>query len=273
MKTNYVIQISFAHPDGYWWEAGSDYEEFIDRYAAYTDEHTIKFTFPEKPKFFEALSYLKKQGLRYVRYYDFELEPDELDSYPALRLGLMPLHAMDEPFLSSVKFFVKSFVKDGQEIIKDVETGQIIVSARVQEILERMTKGVEWTPQPISAGQKWFWMVPQQLPEPIFIPNPYSITRYDRSNIPDVYEVDFDGRRVASDANVAFLAEVGVAMNYQSQTPTEIIKTDPEAIATGKIINALKSIGVKDILEYSFPLLTSDHPLSHKKQKMESKPQ
>jgi hypothetical protein len=260
MKTKYVIQISFPHPDGYLWEAGSDYEEFIDRYAAYTNETAIKFFFPEKPKFFEALSFLKKQGLRYIRHYKFELAPDELESYPALSLGMMLLRVDScYTFISAVE----SEVQNGSEIINDVATGRIIVSPRVQEILEEMTSGIEWIPQPISAGVEWFWMVAQPLPSPIFIPNPSDVFPNEYSIIPDVYEVESEGRCVANDTNIAFLAEVGIAMNGQCETPTTFIKVSPEAIATGKIIKALDSVGVKDILKNSFPLLTSSHPLSH----------
>jgi hypothetical protein len=231
-----------------------------DRYTSYANETAIRFTFPEKPKFFEALSLLKKQGLRYIRYYKFELSLDELESYPALHLATMLL-GVDGccTFLDAVEFQVK----DGEEMIKDVETGRIIVSPRVQKILERMTSCIEWIPQSISPGVEWFWMVAQPLPSPIFIPNPSDISPDERCNIPDVYEVNDDGRLVANDANIAFLAEVGIAMNYHYETPTAIIKVSPESIATGKIIKALDSIGVKDILEYSFPLLTSSHPLSH----------
>ncbi len=257
MKTKYVIQISFPHPDGYLWEAGFDYEKFIDRYATYTDETASKFFFQEKPKFFEALSFLKKQGLPYIRYYKFELAPDELESYPALSLGMMLLQ-FDScyTFISAVELQVQN----EPQIIQDVATGRIIVSPQAPEILEKMTSGIEWIPQPISAGVEWFWIVAQPLPSPIFIPNPSDIFLNEYSIIPDVYEVESDGRCVANDVNIAFLAEVGIAMNCQCETPTTFIKVSPEAIATGKIIKALDSVGVKDILKDSFPLLTSSHP-------------
>jgi hypothetical protein len=233
-------------------------EDFISKYAAYRSEPTTTYVFSDEQQLEEAMSLLAKHRLSAERFYKFELTPNELATYPALYLGL---YCTFEVFIiDEGKKRVNATVLDGYEIVQDYESDRIVVSPRVKKILENTTKEVHWESIETTNAQEWFIMqVMEILPEPIVVPFPVSVEP--EEDPAGTYAVRSDGRAAIAEANISKLAEVGIALSLEVQTPLQLLKWRPRFVASGAVIYAMQLAGVKDILELTGPLLPESHPL------------
>jgi hypothetical protein len=165
---------------------------------------------------------------------------------------------------------------EGCEIMEDFydyphDKERIVVSPRIKEILETVTQGVNWRPTgttttyewiPISredigkydnwmentetgevytqiekAPQTWFIMeVQEKIPDPIFVPFPREV-RFNSGR--QTYLVFNDGRSVITQASINKLAECGIAITDEVQTPEGIYKDYRSLVASGRVIQAL----------------------------------
>jgi len=162
---------------------------------------------------------------------------------------------------------------EGCEIMEDFYeySDKIVVSPRIKEVLETVTQGVNWIPigtttawewVPISredigkyddirentetdevytliekAPQTWFIMeVQEKIPDPIIIPFPREV-RFNSAT--QTYLVFNDGRDVITQASIDKLADCGIAITDEVQTPEGIYKRFRNLFASGRVIQAL----------------------------------
>lgn len=234
-------------------------EEFISKYAPYRVEPTTTYIFSDESKLAEAMSLLAKHGLEAEKFYDFEIEPNELETYPALYLGTYTI--FDLFILDEEAEWVDASVLNEYEMVQDYESERIVVSPRVKKVLEKITQKVGWESVERTDKQQWFLMeVVELLPEPIIIPFPVSVEP--NEDPPGTYAVRSDGRDVATQANISKLTEVGIAVSLEVKAQEKMLKWRPRLVASGKVIYALQSAGIKDILDFTSPLIGESHPLS-----------
>jgi hypothetical protein len=257
MKIKHVIQV---HLTNHHWELLRGAKEFMEKYATNSLGERGLYMFSDESDLAEALAISSQYGLKTHRFYDLEIESNELATYPALFLN----------FPSEFDLFVG---EDGEEwadatlindyqIVGDLGSRRILVSPLVKQIIEGASKGVQWQPVETTNGEEWFIMqVIQNLPDPIIVVSPIEVKTHEK--FPDVYSVLSDDRCVATATNTAFLAEVGIAKSLNMKISSQTLKWDSCLLASGKVVHALESAGITEIREYIHPLLTPDHPLSH----------
>jgi hypothetical protein len=257
MKIKHVIQV---HLTDQYWELLPGAKEFREKYAAHFLKETGIYVFSDESDLVQALATSSQYELKTERFYDFEIESDELATYPALFLN----------FPCKFELFVGedgeewadvTVIKDYQ-MIKDYSSERILVSPLAQQIIESTAKGIQWQPAETTNGEEWFIMqVTQNLPDPVIVVSPIEVKPYEK--FPDVYSVLCDDRCVATDTNIAFLAEVGMACSSSMKISSQVVRSHPRLLASGKVVHALESAGIKRIRQDIHPLLTPDHPLSH----------
>jgi hypothetical protein len=147
------------------------------------------------------------------------------------------------------------------EMAMDYQSERIVVTWRVKTLLESLSQGLQWEPVGGTAGREFVLMsVTEALPEPIIVPSPVFVGPNEHP--PDTYAVQSDGRDVITDANIAKLKDVGIALSNEIKVKTKVVKHRPYLIALGTIIHALQSARVKGLLEPSSLLIPESHPLS-----------
>jgi hypothetical protein len=229
--------------------------EFITRYAPYRTGRTTTYVFSEEHLFRDAMSLLSQYGLKAKTFYVFELNQDEIKAYPAVYIGIHDIDGL----------FVDDRVDDGRlgrfEMAMDYQSERIVVTLRVKDLLERISRGLKWEAVEGMAGQELVLMsVVEHLPEPIIVPSPVFIGPNEYP--PGTYAVQSDGRDVITNANIAKLKGVGIAVSEDVRTKEKVMKWRPRLIASGEIEYALQSAKVKGLLEPISPLLPESHPLS-----------
>jgi hypothetical protein len=229
--------------------------EFITRYAPYRIDRTTTYVFSDEHLFREAMSLLLQYGLKATTFYIFKLNQDEIKAYPAIYIGI---HNIDG-------LLIDDRVNERQlgqaEMAKDYQSERIVVTLRVKNLLERMSRGLKWEPVEGMAGQEFILMsVVEYLPEPIVVPSPVYIGPNEYP--PGTYAVQSDGRDVITNANIAKLKGVGLAVSEDVRVEEKSMKWRPRLIASGEIVHALQSAKVKGLLEPISPLLPESHPLS-----------
>lgn len=188
---------------------------------------------------------------------------------------------------------------EGCEIMKDFYDEyarlRIVVSPRIKEILETVTQGVNWIPIgttttyewiPISredigkydnrmentetgevytqikkAPQTWSIMeVQEKLPDPIFVPFPREV-RFNSAR-PN-YLVFNDGRDVITQASINKLAECGIAITDEVQTPEGIYREFRSLVASGRVIQALFDANITGFYKsFATPLWEYDRAIN-----------
>jgi hypothetical protein len=229
--------------------------EFITRYAPYQLVRTTTFVFSDERLFRDARSLLSHYGLNAKTFYIVKLNKDEIQTPPAIDVGI---HNVDS-------LLVDNRVNEGQldqaEMAVDYQSGRIVVTPRVKNLLERITMGLEWEPMEGMGGQELYFMsVVESLPEPIVVHSPVYIGPNEHP--PGTYAVQSDGRDSITNANIVKLKEVGLAMSEWIRTESAVMKCRPRLIASGAIVEALQSAKVKGLLEPVSPLIPESHPLS-----------
>jgi hypothetical protein len=229
--------------------------EFITRYAPYRLGRTTTYVFSDEHLFRDAMCLLSQYGLKATTFYIFELNQDEIKAHPAIYIGI---HNIDG-------LLVDGRVSEGRlgqfEMAKDYHSERIVVTLRVKDMLERMSRGLKWEMVEGMAGQEFVLMsVVEYLPEPIVVPSPVYIGLNEHP--PGTYAVQSDGRDVITNANIAKLKDVGIAVSEKIMVKTEVMKWRPRLIALGTIQHALQSAKVKGLLEPISPLIPESHPLS-----------
>jgi hypothetical protein len=188
---------------------------------------------------------------------------------------------------------------EGCEIMRDFYDDyarlRIVVSPRIKEILETVTQGVNWIPIgttttwewiPISredigkydnwmentetdevytqiekAPQTWFIMeVQEKLPAPIIIPFPREV-RFNSAM--QAYLVFNDGRDVITQASIDKLADCGIAITEELQTPEGIYKSYRSLVASGRVIQALFDANITGFYNsFAVPLWEYDRAIN-----------
>jgi hypothetical protein len=229
--------------------------EFITRFAPYRIDRTTTYIFSDEHLFRDALSLLSQYGLKATTYYIFRLNQDEIKAYPALYIGI---HNIDGLLIDDQ---VNERKLGKADMAKDYQSERIVITLRVKNLLERMSKGMKWEPVEGMTGREFILMnVEEYLPEPVIVPSPVYIGP--NENPPGTYAVQSDGRDVITNANIAKLKNVGIAVSGDVRVKEEVMKWRPRLIASGEIVQALQSAKVKGLLEPISPLLTESHPLS-----------
>ncbi|HAZ48359.1 MAG TPA: hypothetical protein DDW76_26345 [Cyanobacteria bacterium UBA11369] len=257
MKIKHVIQVNLTERDS---EILPGAKEFIKKYAANSLGERGLHMFLDKNDLAEALAMLSQYGLKYERFYDLEVESDELETYPALFFNF-PIEF--ELFVGEDgEEWADATVINDYQMVEDCKSHTIVVSPLVKQIVERTTKGVQWQSVETTNGEEWFIMqVTEILPNPIIVVSPIEVKPYEK--FPEVYSVICDDRFVVTIDNIAKLAEVGMALSLNMKISSEVLRWDSCILASGKVIHALESAGIKQIRQDIHPLLTPEHPLSH----------
>ena len=257
MKINHVIQVHLTDRHG---ELLRGAKEFMEKYATNSLGERGLHMFSDESDLAEALAISSQYGLKTDRFYDLEIESNELATYPALFFN----------FPSEFDLFVG---EDGEEwadatlindyqIVEDCGSKRILVSPLVKQIIEGVSKGVQWQSAETTNGEECFIMqVTQNLPDPIIVVSPIEVITHEK--FPDVYSVLCDERFVATATNIAFLAEVGIAKSLNMKISSQVLRWDSCLLTSGKVVQALESAGITEIKERAHLLLTPDHPLSH----------
>lgn len=230
-------------------------DEFNTRYASYRTGRTTTYVFSDEHLFREAMSLLSQYGLKATTFYIFKLNQDEINAYPAIYIGIHNINGL----------LIDDRVNESQlgqaEMAKDYQSERIVVTPRVKNLLESMSRGLKWEPVEGMAGQEFFSMsVVEDLPEPIVVPSPVYIGPNEYP--PGTYAVQSDGRDVITNANIAKLKDVGIAVSEDVKVKEKVMKWRPRLIASGEIAHALQSAKVKGLLEPISPLIPETHPLS-----------
>lgn len=200
---------------------------------------------------------LTKQGLPVEHFYKFELATNELETYPALYLGV---YCIFEVFgIESGKEKVNANILNDYQMVQDYESERIVVSTKLKKILDGKTRGLSWESTETTSGEECFIMeVKEILPEPIFVPFPVSI---EPEHPALTFAVRSDGRSAITETNIAKLTEVGIALSLDVKTPLTVLPWQRRLLASGKVIKALQMVGITDIIELTEPLLLESHQL------------
>lgn len=232
-------------------------EEFLRRYPAQRYGKTTTFVFSEEGMLAEALSLLAKYGLKAERFYVFELDPNEVATYPAIYLGIYITYDL------LIDNRVNEMQLNQAGIAMDYQSERIVVTPRVKKLLEGMTRGLQWESTEGTDRRAFVLMkVVEQLPEPIVVPSPVYLGLNERP--PGTYAVRSDGRDVITNANISKLVEVGLAVSEEVETQSKVLRWRPRLVASGAVIHALQSASIKGLLEPISPLIPESHPLAHK---------
>jgi hypothetical protein len=256
MRTLHVIEAELYGAEG----ALPGAEEFMVAYAEDKTGPTTTYVFRDVRRMEDAAALLAEHGLKHTDFYIFDLEADEVSAYPAFYLGV---HVVWNLFAHGT---VDAAPLDEFDIVKDYETEHVVVSTEVRKILEDTTSGLTWSAVTGTDGQQRFlMMVTTDLSDPIDIPAPVEIAK---NKYPiGTYSVRSDGRDVITMSNVSTLAETGIAVSHEARIPSGIVKWRARLLASGRVVSALRSAGVKGILEPLVPLITEAHPLALKRKR------
>lgn len=230
-------------------------KDFITRYAAHRVGPTT-YAFVDEYTLTEAMSLLARYNLKAEKFYVFKLRPEELETYPAVYMGISVIDNL----------LIDNKINENQlnqaEIAVDYQSERIAVTPRVKKLLERLAKGLQWEVTQGTHGKELILMkVTEKLPEPIFVPSPLYV---ELNEYPaGTYAVRSDGRDVITEANILKLMEVGVSVSYSVKTQSNVLRWRPRLIATGAVIHALQSANVKGLLETISPLIQESHSLAH----------
>lgn len=296
-------------------------EEFIEQYKDYKEQESdIDYIFQDEEKILEAIVALEKYGLSGKRHYRIQLEPNEIKTYPAFYLvvpsQMQPI-IYDNETGEKIKNVIFLFdeetgaeiidleVLEGYEIIQDLydDSDKIVVSSRIKEVLEAVTRGVNWIPIgttttyewiPISredigkyddimekengevyklvekTPQTWFLMeVQEKLPDPIVVPFPREIRFISALQTDCVFS---DGRNVITQASIDKLANYGIAVIDEVRTPEGIYKEFRSLVASGRVIKALFDANITGFYEgFATPLWENDLALNASLQESSNK--
>lgn len=254
MKVIHYLELKLYNYHG---EITPGYEEFISKYAPYRHGSSTSYIFSDSQQLAEAISMLTKQGLPVEHFYKFELATNELETYPALYLGV---YCIFEVFgIESGKEKVNANILNDYQMVQDYESERIVVSTKIKKILDGMTKRLSWESIETTNGEECFIMEVQEiLPEPIVVPFPVSVEPEDPVL---TFAVRSDGRSAITETNIAKLREVGIALSLDVKTPLMVLPWQRRLLASGKVIKALQMAGMKNILELTEPLLLESHLL------------
>lgn len=255
--------------------------EFVDKYSrywsdgcedAYEDYYSIMsiYSFTSEEKLIEAVSDASKMGLSVRRTYELKLEPNELETYPAL--CITPQFAVELFINNDANELVDASALDTYGIVREFdsertffpfESNRIVVSLEIKQILDKITSCINWQQRKTTTSKECFVMeIKRSLPRPLIVVSPLLVYQI-QDKLP-IFYVESDGREAICNENIAFLSEHGLSISTEAQTPFGVFQWYPRLVVSGKVMHALQLVGMEKKLESFIPLLSELHPLLNK---------
>lgn len=254
MRTRWYLETQLYGQQGFLPGA----EDFVERFRSARIGPTSAFVFDREEELRDAIANLAQVGLESEPFYVFELDDSEIAEYPALYFGIERVDGLIGPRgVDCLRF-------DRFDIAQDRGSRAIVTTSQIRRLLEGMTQGLEWSPLAATDGRTLVQMrVTNELPDAVVVPLAVGFA----AGPPTPGEsneclVRSDGRDVVSHASIQYLRRVGLAVSATVRIADDEHRWRPRLVASGAVLHALRSAGVRGLLSPPTPLLAESHPLA-----------
>ncbi|MGW4074137.1 hypothetical protein ACWELB_11560 [Streptomyces asiaticus] len=175
--------------------------------------------------------WLEDRSVNFVPTYEFSADPADAIDDLAAHLGIRMLTQL-------------SVVPSSPLIAKDPDDFRIVANRPMLELLEPITRGIEWSPYERLADFS-FILSATELPDPVELPKAFNIERLGTG----LWDVSGDGRSIITQRNLEHLKQVGISYStaYSVDGNTYPRKNFP--VFGGRVVQVAKQAGV-DIVVY-----------------------
>ena len=182
---------------------------FIQRYQQFRPGSSNALLMDDWDAASQAMSEAEHIGLPVQLFFRFEMEADEIGSYPAFYFGLKITENVVRDNILGSKH-LKKF-----DIVQDFSSEEIFVDEHARQVFEDCTRGVVFSPTTARSGRSWYRISSMpSLPEPVCILKTMFLEENDTPR--GTYIVQSDGRDVLSDAACEFVRPSGpVSVRYR----------------------------------------------------------